>query len=54
MVGDRAYALVDTETGKVASAKHPKLWPNLFACRAARNHADTTGSAAGTGTTTVD
>ncbi len=35
LVGDRAYALVDKETGKVASAKHPKLWPNLLACRAA-------------------
>jgi uncharacterized protein len=35
VVGDRAYALVDKETGKVASAKHPKLWPNLLACRAA-------------------
>src|SRR5918994_7097780 len=35
IVGDRAYALRDRETGKVASAKHPKLWPNLFACRAA-------------------
>jgi uncharacterized protein YcbX len=29
IVGDRAYALRDRETGKVASAKHPKLWPNL-------------------------
>jgi uncharacterized protein len=35
VVGDRAHALRDTETGKVASAKHPKLWPNLLACRAA-------------------
>ena len=35
IIGDRAYALRDTETGKVASAKHPKLWPNLFGCRAA-------------------
>jgi uncharacterized protein YcbX len=35
IVGDRAYALRDKETGKVASAKHPKLWPNLFECRAA-------------------
>jgi uncharacterized protein len=35
VVGDRAYALMDTETGKVVSAKHPKLWPNLVACRAA-------------------
>jgi uncharacterized protein YcbX len=35
LVGDRGYALRDRETGKVASAKHPKLWPNLLACRAA-------------------
>src|SRR5213080_2995418 len=35
IVGDRAYAIRDRETGKVASAKHPKLWPDLFACRAA-------------------
>jgi uncharacterized protein len=35
IVGDRAFALVDRETGKVASAKHPKTWPNLLACRAA-------------------
>ena len=35
LVGDRAYALVDTETGKVASAKHPKRWPDMLACRAA-------------------
>src|SRR5437763_3710517 len=34
VVGDRAYAIRDRETGKVASAKHPKLWPNLLACRA--------------------
>src|SRR5438309_6276861 len=35
VVGDRAYAIRDRETGKVASAKHPKLWPDLLACRAA-------------------
>jgi uncharacterized protein YcbX len=35
VVGDRAYALVDKETGKVASAKHAKRWPNLLKCRAA-------------------
>lgn len=34
LVGDRAYALVDRETGKVASAKNPKKWPNLFDFRA--------------------
>ena len=34
IAGDRAYAVVDRETGKVASAKHPKLWPDMLACRA--------------------
>src|SRR4051794_2081354 len=35
LLGDRGYALVDAETGKVASAKNPKRWPNLFDCHAA-------------------
>ena len=35
LVGDRAYAVVDVESGKVASAKNPKKWPNLFDFRAA-------------------
>ena len=35
LLGDRVYAIVDTETGKVASAKNPKKWPHLFDCRAA-------------------
>jgi uncharacterized protein YcbX len=26
--GDRAYALADAETGKVASAKNPSKWPS--------------------------
>jgi uncharacterized protein YcbX len=34
IVGDRAYAIRDRETGKIASAKHPKVWPNLLGCRA--------------------
>jgi uncharacterized protein YcbX len=34
LLGDRAYAIIDRETGKVASAKNPKKWPNLFDCRA--------------------
>jgi uncharacterized protein YcbX len=34
IVGDRAFALVDKATGKVASAKHPKVWPDLLHCRA--------------------
>src|SRR5436305_6594353 len=34
MLGDRSLALVDTETGKVVSAKNPKRWPTMFDCRA--------------------
>jgi MOSC domain-containing protein len=34
LVGDRAYALIDTETGKVMSAKNPRLGPKLLGCRA--------------------
>lgn len=34
IVGDRAFALVDVETGKVARAKHPKVWPDLLRCQA--------------------
>jgi uncharacterized protein len=32
LVGDRAYALIDKETGKVASAKNPRKWEKLFDC----------------------
>jgi uncharacterized protein YcbX len=32
--GDRAFAVVDVETGSVASAKHPRRWARLLACRA--------------------
>ena len=35
LVGDRAYALVDKETGKVRSGKTPRLGSNLLGCRAA-------------------
>ena len=35
VLGDRVYALIDTATGKVASAKSVKLFPGLLACRAA-------------------
>ena len=35
LLGDRAYALVDSSDGKVASAKNPRKWPTLFECRAA-------------------
>jgi uncharacterized protein len=30
LMGDRAYALIDKETGKVASAKNPRKWEKLF------------------------
>lgn len=32
--GDRAFALVDAEDGKVASTKNPRKWARLFECRA--------------------
>jgi uncharacterized protein YcbX len=35
LLGDRALALIDAETGKVASAKNPRRWPTLFDFRAA-------------------
>src|SRR5262249_44125699 len=35
VLGDRAYALIDAETGKVVSAKSVKLFPDIFAYRAA-------------------
>jgi uncharacterized protein YcbX len=35
LLGDRAYALVDSSDGKVASAKNPRKWSGLFGFRAA-------------------
>jgi uncharacterized protein YcbX len=35
LLGDRAYALIDRSDGKVASAKNPRKWPQLFDFRAA-------------------
>jgi len=34
LLGDRAYALVDSSDEKAASAKNPRKWPNLFDFRA--------------------
>jgi uncharacterized protein len=34
LLGDRAYALRDTSDGKIATAKNPRKWPNLFDCSA--------------------
>jgi uncharacterized protein YcbX len=33
-VGDRGYAVMDPATGKVGSAKHPRLWGDLLQCEA--------------------
>ena len=30
LLGDRAYGVVDIETGKLANAKNPKKWPEMF------------------------
>lgn len=35
LLGDRAYAVVDRATGKIASAKNPRKWSGLFNCQAA-------------------
>jgi len=35
LLGDRAYALRDTSDGKIATAKNPRKWPNLFDYHAA-------------------
>jgi uncharacterized protein YcbX len=35
LVGDRAYALIDKDTGKVVRAKSVRLFPDLFGCQAA-------------------
>src|SRR5258707_11646155 len=34
LLGDRAYALVDSSDGKAATAKNPRKWPSLFDFRA--------------------
>jgi len=43
LLGDRLYALVDSSDGKVASAKNPRKWPQLFDFRAALTDASKTG-----------
>ena len=44
VLGDRAYALIDTDTGKVVSAKSVKHFPSLLACKAAFVEPPATGS----------
>src|SRR5216110_2865347 len=45
LLGDRAYALVDSSDGKVASAKNPRKWPTLFDFRAALTAVPRSGTA---------
>jgi uncharacterized protein YcbX len=35
VLGDRAFALQDVETGRIASAKSPRMWPDLLRFHAA-------------------
>lgn len=43
LAGDRGWALVDRQTGKVASAKQPRLWRSLLQLRT-EYHADADGA----------
>ncbi len=43
LLGDRAYALMDSSTGKVVSAKNPRKWSNLFEFRANYSEAPRSG-----------
>ena len=45
VVGDRAYALIDTSNNNVISAKNPKKWPNFFDFHAAYSTPNDTASA---------
>jgi uncharacterized protein len=43
LLGDRAYALRDRSDGKIATAKNPRKWPNLFDYGAALSGTATAG-----------
>ena len=45
LVGDRQFAVVDRETGKIAGAKNPRKWGNFFDFRAAYADSPQAGSA---------
>ena len=44
LIADRTYALIDRSDGKVASAKNPRKWPQLFDFRAVCNDESRTGA----------
>jgi uncharacterized protein YcbX len=50
LLGDRAYGLVDSADGKIATAKNPRKWPHLFDFRAALTEAPRNG---GSGTVRI-
>ena len=45
LLGDRRFAVIDPETGKVAGAKNPRKWPGFFYFRAAYTRPPHAGSA---------
>lgn len=45
LVGDRARAVLDVASGKVASAKHPRLWRDLLSLHGTQEHEDASLSA---------
>jgi len=53
LVGDRGWALLDLQTGKVASAKQPRLWRSLLQLRAEYHAAASDAEAAGAVTITL-
>lgn len=44
LLGDRAYALIDSSNGKAASAKNPRKWPHLLDFRAVLTDTPKTGA----------
>lgn len=44
LLGDRAYGIIDTSDGKVATAKNPRKWPAMFYFRAALSDLPQVGS----------
>ena len=53
LVGDRGWALVNLQTGKVASAKRPRLWRSLLQLRAEYHGGSGCGDPAGAVTVTL-
>ena len=53
LAGDRGWALVDLQTGKVASAKRPRLWRSLLQLRAEYQGGAGCGEPAGAVTITL-